>query len=382
MVTTGARGCSVAGSSFDVEQAFLDVGLGDAAHRVAELFGEKLRGIGVDRVGDLRHVTLLHQDLDHVDAALRHAVREFLDGHRLRNDDFARQLFLVFGVAMPGHALRAAAERSDRTLAHIVGAERRHQRQAPALLRRAGTRRLGRGCGTRRRAAARTASGTAIVLLGFGGQLSGDGRAAGLQPRGLFLAAEAFLGDFVGPALGLFVVTAALILGALARFGGFTFGALDRFARLADLRLFLGDLALFGLAHLGIAERMRAAALLFLGERTKNDAGRLRRDWRGGSGVAAGAGAAGPRATTPPRRATGCTAGAASAGFASPGPTVRLRTFSTTTALERPWLKLWRTTPVSARGFSVSVVFEADAQRLLAGTFRISSHSHPILNCG
>jgi hypothetical protein len=36
---------------------------------------------------------------------------------------------------------------------------------------------------------------------------------------------------------------------------------------------------------------------------------------------------------------------------------VRLRTFSTTTALERPWLKLWRTTPVSARGLSVSVVF-------------------------
>ena len=68
-----------------VEQAFLDVGLGDAPHRVAEFLGEQLRGIGVDRVGDLRHVTLLHQDLDDVDAALRHAVREFLDGDRLRD---------------------------------------------------------------------------------------------------------------------------------------------------------------------------------------------------------------------------------------------------------------------------------------------------------
>ena len=51
-----------------VEQAFFDVGLGDAAHRVAEFLGEQLRGVGVDRVGDLRHVTLLHQHLDDVDA--------------------------------------------------------------------------------------------------------------------------------------------------------------------------------------------------------------------------------------------------------------------------------------------------------------------------
>jgi len=41
----------------------------------------------------------------------------------------------------------------------------------------------------------------------------------------------------------------------------------------------------------------------------------------------------------------------------SPGP-IRRFTFSTTTALERPWLKLCRTTPASARGFSVSVLVE------------------------
>jgi hypothetical protein len=34
----------------------------------------------------------------------------------------------------------------------------------------------------------------------------------------------------------------------------------------------------------------------------------------------------------------------------------RLPRFSTTTCLLRPWLKLWRTTPVSARGLSVSVL--------------------------
>ena len=71
MVTTGGRGSSVAGIVGGVEQAFLDVGLGDAAHRVAELLGDQLRGVGVDRIGDLRHLALLHQDLDHVDARAR-----------------------------------------------------------------------------------------------------------------------------------------------------------------------------------------------------------------------------------------------------------------------------------------------------------------------
>src|SRR5436190_2246462 len=78
-----------------------------------------------------------------------------------------------------------------------------------------------------------------------------------------FFAAEALLGDFVGPALGFLVVTAALVLSALARLGGLALGALDCVALLTDLRLFLGDLAFFGLAHLRVAERMCAAVLLF-----------------------------------------------------------------------------------------------------------------------
>src|SRR6185295_13026949 len=98
----------------------------------------------------------------------------------------------------------------------------------------------------------------------------------------LFLAAEALLGDFVGPALGLFVVAAAILLEALARLGGLALVAFDRVAFGADLRLFLSDLAFFRLAHLGVAERMRAAVLLFLGERAQHDAGWLRRR-RGGS---------------------------------------------------------------------------------------------------
>src|SRR6185295_17831239 len=77
MVTTGGRGTSVAGSSAASNRPSSTSD--SATRRVAELLGEQLRGIGIDGVGDLRHVTLLHQDLDDVDRAFRHAVREFLD---------------------------------------------------------------------------------------------------------------------------------------------------------------------------------------------------------------------------------------------------------------------------------------------------------------
>src|SRR6202011_3032442 len=66
-------------------------------------------------------------------------------------------------------------------------------------------------------------------------------------------------------------------------------------------------------------------------------------------------------------RADGALAGAALAtagsgawgSAAGPGPsppTRRLPRFSTTTCLVRPWLKLWRTVPVSTRGLSVKVL--------------------------
>ena len=85
MVTTGARGASASGVVGGVEQAFLDVGFGDALDGVAELFGDELRGVGVDHVVDRRHVALLHQHADHVDGALGHAVGEFLDRDGFRD---------------------------------------------------------------------------------------------------------------------------------------------------------------------------------------------------------------------------------------------------------------------------------------------------------
>ena len=74
-------------------------------------------------------------------------------------------------------------------------------------------------------------------------------------------------------------------------------------------------------------------------------------------------GAPGCVAGRPPSGALGGAGGGAvlaagSGAWVSAGPsppTRRLPRFSTTTCLLRPWLKLWRTVPVSTRGFSVKV---------------------------
>src|SRR6185436_19202883 len=103
-----------------------------------------------------------------------------------------------------------------------------------------------------------------------------DGRRALRLRLGLVLA-EALLGFLLGPFLGLFVVLAAALFVALARLGSIALGALARVAFEAPARLFLGDLALFGLSYTGVGERMGAGAALFLGQCAQHDAGRLRR---------------------------------------------------------------------------------------------------------
>src|SRR5450755_1799543 len=191
---------------------------------MAHFLGDQLRGVGVDHVVDLQHLSLLHQQADHVDRAFGHAVGEIGNRDRLGDGDFAHELFLRLGGGLALEPLGAAAERRDRTLAHLVGAQRGDQREAAALFRRRATRRS-RTCRGRTRGA-----GTARL-------------------RRPFIVAETLLGDFAGLALGFLVVLAALVFLALARIGGFALGLVDDFAALATARLFLGDLALFGFAH-------------------------------------------------------------------------------------------------------------------------------------
>ena len=117
-----------------IEQALLDVGLGDTLDGVAHILGDDLRRIGVDRIGDLVHAALLHQQADDIDRAFRHAVREFLDGDRLGDRHLPHHLFLDLGRAAL-ETLHAAAEGCDRARALIVapGARRSHGEAATAL---------------------------------------------------------------------------------------------------------------------------------------------------------------------------------------------------------------------------------------------------------
>src|SRR5262249_52222331 len=210
-----------------------------------------------------------HQDADHVDGPLGHAVGQLLNGDRLGDRHLARDLFLRL-VAMAGHALNAPAERCDRALAHFVRGERRHHRETAAALLAAAARRLRR----RRRARGYTTTPRATRGFIFVGFERRPRRGGGFERRRR-LRAEALFGDFVGLALGLFVVLAPLFLIALARFGFDAFGFIGFFPALTDPRFFLGTLALFGLTQTRVGERVGARAALFVGERAQHDAGRL-----------------------------------------------------------------------------------------------------------
>ncbi len=84
----------VLGVIFLADEAFLDVGLGDPPDRMPEFLGDELGGVGVDHIGDLAHLTVPHQELDDVDAALGHAVGELLNGNDLGHHDVALDFLL------------------------------------------------------------------------------------------------------------------------------------------------------------------------------------------------------------------------------------------------------------------------------------------------
>ena len=67
------------------DEAFLDVGFGDALRRMAEFLDDQLGAVGVDHIVDLVHRALLHEEADDVDGLLRHAVGEVLDRDDLRD---------------------------------------------------------------------------------------------------------------------------------------------------------------------------------------------------------------------------------------------------------------------------------------------------------
>ena len=95
---------------------------------MAELLHHQFGGVGIQRLGDGRHHAELHQRLDHVAGARGHAVGQFLDGDRVRQDDVAHHFHLIgaqplqFGLAALAFAL--AAHRGERADALVLALDR------------------------------------------------------------------------------------------------------------------------------------------------------------------------------------------------------------------------------------------------------------------
>ena len=282
-----------------IEQAFLDVGLGDALDRMAHFLGDELRGVGVEHVGQGHHAALAHQKLDHVDRALGHAVREFLDGDRLRQNDLARDFFLLVLRSVTLQPLRAAAERGDRTRALLLARGRIGDGQAAAVALLAAARRA------RRRdddlLSRQDQRGTPgddpprFILLADGGagERSGRGdprrglrRARDRRGRRRFAAGKTPSRLVLGLTLEIGFLSAAKFFVALARFGGLAFDAVARLALAARLGLGLLTAAILFLAHARIEQRAGARFALLGGQGRQHDAGlrRRRSGWFGRRG--------------------------------------------------------------------------------------------------
>ena len=322
-----------------VEQAFLDVGFRHAVHLwpISSAMSWAVSASITSLIVAIWPCFISR--LDDVDRALGHAVGEFLDGDRLRDGDFANELFLrlVGSNALLSRWVRrrkAATERSrtSSALSALITV-----RRATLLLgtsARRCTRRGGRTC------AAPAAGTRRFVFI----RLPAYARAPGAAAACVSSPPKRFLATSLGLALGFLVVFAALLLLALARFGGLALGTLDRFAARAPAGLFLGNLALFGFADArsasAWARALRSSSVRVRSTTPEASAGR-------GRGCVGGA--------RPPARGglagrllgLGCAAGAAHLGFALPAP--RRFDLLDHDRLLRPWLKLWRTTPCLAR---------------------------------
>ena len=265
-----------------VEEAFLDVRFGDALDRMAHFHRDQFRSVGVDHVGDLVHLALAHHQTDDVHAAFRHAARQFLDGDRLGQNDFAEDLLLRL-VLIALHALHAAAEGCDGARALLLLGGRAGHRQATAVLLFGTTRRLGDGRQGELRSRHDRTTDHAIAgwRTGRAGCQRGRRNAAcgsrtthgtGSRRRRRAFASQAAGGGFFGTALGFsFLLTAGVFL-FLAGFGGFALGLLGDLARRTQPGVFLRLAAIVFFTLAGTDEGAGAGVALLLGQRAQDDA--------------------------------------------------------------------------------------------------------------
>ena len=273
-----------------IEQAFLDIELGDALDRMAQFLGHKLSGVGVEHVSQRHHAALAHQKLDDVDRALRHAARELLDGDRLRQDDLTRNFFLLLLRAVTFQPLRAPSERGDRTGALLLPRSRAGDGQPAAIALLAGAgrpRRRHDDLLPRRQRERRTPDDPPRFFV-FAARGSGERSWQGGAGRGLGRAGDRrrWRGFAAGKASSRFILRlpfeagflrAAQLLLALARFRGVAFEAVAGLAFAPGLGVRLLAAAILLLMHARIVERPRARLSLLGRKGGKHDAGLGRR---------------------------------------------------------------------------------------------------------
>src|ERR1700730_3335595 len=256
-----------------IEEPFLDIGLGNPLHGVAEFLGDELRRVGIDHIGDFRHLALLHQKLDDIDATLRHAAGEFLDRYCLGQDHFARELFLGL-VDMTLEPLNAAAERGNRPGALFFFPGDVGDRQAAAAFYPGAPDRAWNS-GPHRHS--RTANNVwDFLVLGRrrfwrrgkagrshrrGGGYLAQGRCRRRWSR--FAPGEAPFGLVFRAAPGFRILRAPRLFLAFAGFGRGTLVTLASFAFFAGLGFDFGTLTLFHLAFTGPGKGARPGFAFF-----------------------------------------------------------------------------------------------------------------------
>ena len=131
-VTIGGRGLQVLLDVGDAFEALLDVGLADALHLVPELGHHELGRIRVQALVDRGQDAVLHQHLDHLGAADRHAGGEVLDGDGLGQDDLADdELGRTRGLAALALALAAQGREAGTAALDQLRVAAQHQAVEP-----------------------------------------------------------------------------------------------------------------------------------------------------------------------------------------------------------------------------------------------------------
>ena len=103
----------------------LDIGFGNAAHRVAEFFRDQFGCVSVDYIVAAQHFALVDHEFHDVSDALVHAACKVLQGNGFRQGHFDRDLFALVTAteATFAFAFAGTLERGERALAICIVAE-------------------------------------------------------------------------------------------------------------------------------------------------------------------------------------------------------------------------------------------------------------------